>query len=204
MSGEPTLRHGDREKDGWVKYAQELLNTHNEHMIAPDGYFGDETQSAVRKFQRAKHLQVDGTIGDQTWAALRGEAPAAPASDGLAPHTHVDQGLHAVWNMENTSDDGHYRETLDDVIWLATNVGSQPIKSGQYMASAELTVNGQTHIEFFELKSVFEEDDVPPGNSLVGGISGVKATYGSGTHAYVVQLPAELGNAERRGEFTVP
>jgi hypothetical protein len=26
MAGQPTLRHGDHEKDGWVKYLQEQLN----------------------------------------------------------------------------------------------------------------------------------------------------------------------------------
>jgi hypothetical protein len=35
-------------------------------------------------------------------------------------------------------------------------------------------------------------------------MTGVKASYGSGTHAYEAQMPEELGNAIRRGDFTVP
>ncbi|MGW0840341.1 protein kinase domain-containing protein [Streptomyces sp. NPDC002787] len=37
-----------------------------------DGKFGKDTESAVRQFQSAKGLEVDGQVGPNTWAALRG------------------------------------------------------------------------------------------------------------------------------------
>ena len=37
-----------------------------------DGDFGADTESAVRRFQTAKKLEVDGIVGNQTWSALLG------------------------------------------------------------------------------------------------------------------------------------
>lgn len=38
--------------------------------IAVDGVFGRQTLRAVKAFQAAHHLQVDGVVGPITWAAL--------------------------------------------------------------------------------------------------------------------------------------
>lgn len=38
--------------------------------IASDGEFGKDTEAAVRKFQASRGLEVDGIVGDKTWAAL--------------------------------------------------------------------------------------------------------------------------------------
>lgn len=39
-----------------------------------DGYFGAVTHAAVRRFQRDAHIREDGTVGPQTWAALKERA----------------------------------------------------------------------------------------------------------------------------------
>jgi hypothetical protein len=63
-----TVRNGSGEGDA-VQAAQTLLNWHMAN-IAIDGDFGDQTEVAVRSFQGAKGLPVDGVVGRQTWTAL--------------------------------------------------------------------------------------------------------------------------------------
>jgi putative chitinase len=47
--------------------------------VAIDGDFGPGTESAVKTFQRARDLVVDGVVGPDTWAALGG--PAEPPTE---------------------------------------------------------------------------------------------------------------------------
>ena len=44
-----------------------------------DGDFGGGTESAVRRFQRARGLLVDGRVGPETWRALFGEEIPEPS-----------------------------------------------------------------------------------------------------------------------------
>ena len=54
---------------GAVRTVQYLLR-HRGHDIAADSQFGPKTDAAVRAFQGAAHLVVDGIVGPRTWAAL--------------------------------------------------------------------------------------------------------------------------------------
>lgn len=44
-----------------------------------DGSFGSKTEAALRAFQRAAGIVVDGKAGPQTWGALKSSSPGAPA-----------------------------------------------------------------------------------------------------------------------------
>ena len=69
----PVLRKGS--KGSSVKEAQNLLLKHGYALpkYGADGDFGDETLNAVKVFQQANGLEVDGAVGTKTWAALRKE-----------------------------------------------------------------------------------------------------------------------------------
>jgi hypothetical protein len=59
----PTVRQGARGEQ--VKALQRNLGG-----LVVDGVFGPKTTEAVKKFQRANGLRVDGIVGRQTWGAL--------------------------------------------------------------------------------------------------------------------------------------
>jgi peptidoglycan hydrolase-like protein with peptidoglycan-binding domain len=64
----PTISVGSR--GSTVSYLQEKLNSLGYNCGKVDGIFGSKTLTAVEKFQKAKHLAVDGIVGPKTWAAL--------------------------------------------------------------------------------------------------------------------------------------
>jgi Putative peptidoglycan binding domain/D-alanyl-D-alanine carboxypeptidase len=63
----PTLKKGA--KGDAVSVLQQRLNAHGATLTV-DGDFGPNTDKAVRAFQQAKGLTVDGICGPKTWAAL--------------------------------------------------------------------------------------------------------------------------------------
>jgi peptidoglycan hydrolase-like protein with peptidoglycan-binding domain len=68
MAGEPQLRRGS---DGaWVSHLQSLLQAEGADPGAIDGDFGPRTEAAVRAYQEANGLRVDGIVGPETWGSL--------------------------------------------------------------------------------------------------------------------------------------
>jgi peptidoglycan hydrolase-like protein with peptidoglycan-binding domain len=91
MAGEPTLRRGSRGPD--VVKLQQQLSAAGFNPGAADGIFGAKTDAAVRAFQTARGLAVDGIVGPKTWAALAsGGQPSGQGGRGVSIHI----GLNAV------------------------------------------------------------------------------------------------------------
>ena len=65
----PTIKKGE-ESSTDVMAVQYLLRNRGFYQSKIDGEFGDVTENAVKKFQRAKGLKVDGVVGPQTWPSL--------------------------------------------------------------------------------------------------------------------------------------
>jgi peptidoglycan hydrolase-like protein with peptidoglycan-binding domain len=139
-SRQPTLRKGDKSPDGWVEYLQQLLNGHlGPNTVDVDGNFGPKTFNAVIKFQQQKKLQVDGTVGNQTWAALRLEKAEAPSTDGRAPHTFEQKDLQARWEVNDTPD-AFYNTSKDRLDLNVVSVGEGKIDD--FSATVRVTPPG--------------------------------------------------------------
>jgi peptidoglycan hydrolase-like protein with peptidoglycan-binding domain len=76
LTGSPSLRTGSQ--GSAVRLCQERLNAHGDR-VTMDGNFGRQTDGAVRRFQAAKGLTVDGVVGPITAAALMAHPTQAPA-----------------------------------------------------------------------------------------------------------------------------
>ncbi len=56
-----------------VKWLQKTLNYAGYPCGSVDGYYGKNTMNAVKKYQKAKKLKVDGIVGEKTVTALGGK-----------------------------------------------------------------------------------------------------------------------------------
>lgn len=79
-TGRPTLRKGSR--GGAVRDLQQRLAQAGFSPGPIDGVFGSQTDRAVRAFQQARRLVVDGIVGTQTWGALASSNLPLPDSSG--------------------------------------------------------------------------------------------------------------------------
>ena len=76
MANYNQVSYGSSDKET-VKTLQELLNQ-NGASLTVDGIFGAKTQQAVKDYQKAKGLAVDGIVGKNTWGALTAVQTPAP------------------------------------------------------------------------------------------------------------------------------
>lgn len=67
--GYPLVRRGSR--GNYVCIAQDDLNTLGYRTGGLDGVFGEQTYSAVRRYQASRGLAVDGILGCNTWRSLQ-------------------------------------------------------------------------------------------------------------------------------------
>jgi peptidoglycan hydrolase-like protein with peptidoglycan-binding domain len=64
-----------------VRRIQERLRSLGFYQGEPDGYFGSETERAVRAFQRSRGIAEDGVVGEQVYRALEGRTPPVTTPD---------------------------------------------------------------------------------------------------------------------------
>lgn len=87
-----------------VRILQELLN------IVPDGEFGNDTRSAVLKFQKEKGLKADGIVGPLTWIALD--------YNPLELEADTDLTTGASWIQQYPLPEGEYVKEITAKEWI--------------------------------------------------------------------------------------
>lgn len=95
-----TLRYGSRGED--VKLIQSYLVKHGFLNDSIDGAFGNRTLQAVKDFQRAAGLTVDGKVGGQTFQLLKAYKTESP--EQKTQSAEVSQQINSVISEEQFSD----------------------------------------------------------------------------------------------------
>ena len=94
---------GSQDED--VKTAQELLNSTGRYNLVVDGIFGEQTNTAVKDYQRQNGLTVDGVIGPQTWASLTGGNQQSPEQEtpktDYETYTQKLEELYDAWTQRD-------------------------------------------------------------------------------------------------------
>jgi hypothetical protein len=106
LFGRRTLRAG---KFGWDVSVLQFLLARGGGLVPVSGYFDGATARALRRYQRARRLQVDGIAGPRTMAALaRGRPALTPSRGGAHPVVGV-RALLAHWARIYSVDTGLVR-----------------------------------------------------------------------------------------------
>lgn len=124
----PTQSLGDRGVD--VRAIQQLLHAHGQDPPA-DGVFAESTVEAVRAFQTAQGLDVDGIVGPQTWGALattlrQGDSGPAVRALQLQLNAKIDAGLTVSGGFDAATDaavrdfQGHAGIGVDGIVGPVT------------------------------------------------------------------------------------
>ncbi|MDT4942186.1 MAG: metacaspase [Pseudonocardiales bacterium] len=199
-SGEPTLHYGDHGKDGWVEYAQDLLNTHTGANLPIDGNFADAMLQAVYQFQQSFNIQVDGVIGNQTWACLRNETPRPAGTDGRPAHSFEQTGPQGRWYIEGGGN-GAYDPNADTLVLGVESTGEVPLDD----FAATVRINGAHGHEETSHHYLGHPASVYPGGGAfhVITIEGIRATFGEGAQTVEAYLPADIGGDYTTFQFHV-
>lgn len=85
-----------------VQGLQNILRSKG-YSVSVDGYFGAQTASVVKSYQRANRLSADGIVGPQTWSSLCANAPSPPAGGSSCvaranPYGLAPKGSTSRWN----------------------------------------------------------------------------------------------------------
>jgi soluble lytic murein transglycosylase-like protein len=166
---------------GWDVSVLQFLLARRGELVPVSGYFDARTAAALRHFQRARRLAVDGVAGTRTLAALRRHAPQAVQPVVLRTTTPA-QGVRTLLD----SWAAHYgvdRRLVRAVAWMESGFQTDLTSSAGAWGVMQITPRTWSYVE-----TVLIGHTVPrtaSGNIRVGVV-------------YLRQLLREFGSNQRR------
>ncbi len=109
--------------------------------------YGPVAVEGVRKFQKAKGIDVDGFVGKDTWGALGVHEPVTNPTPVVHPDEQFDEGQVIVVAGANKPGHPISGMTLDYVAKMANEIG-KPIKITTGTNHNKFTVNGNVSDHF--------------------------------------------------------
>jgi peptidoglycan hydrolase-like protein with peptidoglycan-binding domain len=160
-----------------VKELQTLLNRAGFNCGVVDGDFGEKTDAAVRAFQKAKGLTVDGVVGEQTLSALKSNINYDVSKGFLVQLKPSDiERIEYVHGLEPTeSINSAYKRIGCDIITNANFFGMSSGNPVGYLADDGKTLSAyllsKWGFEFIGKKRpVFKHwDELRTGDDFLGG-----------------------------------
>ena len=197
MAGEPTLRFGHINENGWVAHLQERLAGAGFDPGPIDGMFFERTHEAVLGFQQSRGLTVDGVVGQQTWAAINAGAPAVTPPPTPGGGGGGGGGGGPAAGVRFISGPG-FTPASDNVFYVAENGGAATRAAGTIHDT--ITVTGPDGLLVME-QNLFNDADVVPGGAY--GHESIKA-HNDAPGPYEVLVMLDEGRGENVSfEFTI-
>jgi peptidoglycan hydrolase-like protein with peptidoglycan-binding domain len=177
-TSQPTVRWGSQGPA--VKTLQAQLKKLGFEPGPIDGIFGSDTDSAVRAFQRARGIQVDGIVGPQTWATLyvpvtpsrpTPSSPPATGAGGRAIHLSV-----PFYGFQSNDRDGCFRRCTEMAAAVNVRIGGPDVRI--QVATREDTL-GRVTIDPGKAREgiAYTDAQLGAGHPVVMGVSYTDASY---------------------------
>ncbi len=174
-SKQPTLRKGDESPDGWIEYAQRLLNK-NKLNVTVNGKFDSAMEAKVKTFQKNNECQADGVIGNETWSKLREGPKEAVGTDGRQPHSFEQKNAQARFVTERADVTG-YDASDDSYFMFVVSTGEQPID--EFQATLKVTQPDNTsHTHKFKIGAATSPSPDGQGNFHRVDVQKFKQVFG--------------------------
>jgi LysM repeat protein len=152
LFGTRILQPGDF---GWdVSVLQFLLTRRGVYSGALDGYMGKETTAALRRYQRAMHLQADAVVGPRTLSAIVRRDKVPIRTQSAPAHTVV----HVVRSGDNlTALAAHYHTTIAALAAENRIDPAKPIVIGQRLRVPAVTPAASLSAQRLDVRAMLDQ-----------------------------------------------